>query len=195
MKISSPPGSTPIDPEALAQLIPNLITQEDLNEFEAANIARAMNWAYKSKTLKSDFLSVGNIRLLHEKMFDETWEWAGKFRRKETSIGVDPAIIQNSLGILLGDAKYWLEHKTFPMDEIAVRFHHRLVKIHPFVNGNGRLSRLAADLLMEFNGETRFTWGMHSLVEASANRTLYLKCLRVADKTGDVKALLEFAKS
>lgn len=195
MKLSSPPGATPIDPDTISRLIPNLVTQEELNEFEAANVAKAMEWAHKSKKLRSSFLSVSSLRLLHEKMFNETWEWAGRFRQKETNIGLAPAKIQDALGALLGDVKYWMETKALTLDESAIRFHHRLVQIHPFVNGNGRLSRLAADLLLEFNGGTRFTWGMGSLAKTSVKRDLYLKCLKEADKTSNIKELTKFARS
>ena len=195
MKFSSPEGATPIDPDTLHDLIPSLATQVELNEFEAANISKAMEWADRSRKLKGNLLSISGLRLLHERMFDETWKWAGKFRRRELNIGIEPSQIQPTLASLMEDVKYWLENKTYSLDEIAVRFHYRIVKIHPFLNGNGRLGRLSADLLMEFHGGEKFSWGAKSLTTDSDNRAQYLKFLREADKTGGVKSLLRFARS
>ena len=195
MKIKVPKGATPLDDEILQMLIPNLTTQGELNEFEEQNIASAVLWASKSRILKKSLRSATGIKLLHEKMFNETWEWAGEFRWKTTNIGVEPSKIQNDLGILLGDVKYWIEKDTYPFDEIAIRFHHRLVWIHPFPNGNGRASRLAADLLLNYNGREKFSWGSQNLVKESKTRDKYLKALRTADKQSDYVPLLEFAKS
>ena len=148
MKIKEIPGATPLDEEAIAALIPGLTTKAELNEFEAANIARALLWATTNRKLKSDLLSASGLKLLHRKMFEDTWQWAGEFRTRQTNIGVAPQKIQNDLAVLLGDIQFWLKHQTFSVEEIAVRFHHRLVWIHPFTNGNGRFSRLATDLFL-----------------------------------------------
>lgn len=195
MKIKNPPGSTPLEDEDLQGLIPNLTTQGELNEFEAQNISDAIVWAKRSRTLKRDLLSVSGFKLLHEKMFDQTWKWAGEFRKRETNIGSPLERIQNDLAVLLGDVQYWLKNETFALDEIAVRLKHRLVAIHPFANGNGRHSRLVADLLMEFNQQSAFTWGRQNLVTESPHREIYLKALRIADKESEYRPLLKFAKS
>ncbi len=195
MKIKGPAGATPLDKETLQMLIPNLTTQDELNEFEEQNIASGMLWASTSRDLKKNLLSATGVILLHKKMFDETWEWAGKFRWKPTNIGVEPENIQNDLGALLGNVKYQLEHKTYPIEEIAVRFHHKLVWIHPFPNGNGRFSRLAADLLLQFIGGKKLTWGSKDLAKESDVRDKYLKALRVADQKNDYGQLMKFAKS
>lgn len=195
MKIKNPPGSTPLEDEDLQGLIPNLTTQGELNEFEAQNISDAIVWAKRSRTLKRDLLSVSGFKLLHQKMFNQTWKWAGEFRKRETNIGAPPERIQNDLAVLLGDVQYWLKNETFPLDEIAVRLKHRLVAIHPFANGNGRHSRLVADLLMEFNQKSAFTWGRQNLVTESPHRENYLKALRIADRESEYGPLLKFAKS
>lgn len=195
MKIQSPHGATPLDDETLQGLIPGLTTQRELDEYEAAGIARALLWAYDSRTLKKDLLTVSGLCLLHKKMFAETWEWAGHFRKRQTNIGVSPERIQNDLGILLGDVRYWLEHKTFTLEEIAARFHHRLVWIHPFPNGNGRFSRLATDLLMEHHDEFRFSWGQANLGRMGEKREAYIHALKMADQNQDYKDLLVFMKS
>ncbi len=195
MKFKNPPGSTPLAEEDLRGLLPNLTTQGELNEFEEQNIADALLWAKRSRSLRRDLLSVSGFKLLHKRMFDQTWRWAGEIRERETNIGSPPGRIQMDLGILLGDVQYWLENKTFPMDQIAVRLKHRLVAIHPFVNGNGRHSRLVADLLMEYNDLNPFTWGRQSLLMESPHRESYITALRIADKGDKYELLLKFAKS
>ena len=195
MKIQSPPGATPLDDETLQGLIPGLTTQGELDEFEAAGIARALLWAYSSRTLKKDLLSASGLCLLHKKMFAETWHWAGQFRRKETNIGVSPENIQNQLAILLGDVQYWIKHETYPNEEIVARFHHRLVWIHPFPNGNGRFSRLAADLLMKQLEDSIFSWGQEHLGRMGEKRAAYIQALKVADKQEHFGPLITFMKS
>ena len=95
---------------------------------------------------------------------------------------------------LLGDVRYWIENNTYSRDEIAVRFHHRLVLIHPFANGNGRHARLIADVLAIRLGRPTLTWGSVSLVKEGEARNQYLEAIRIAD-SGDIQPLLEFARS
>ena len=127
-------------------------------------------------------------------MFKDVWRWAGEYRRTDRNIGVDVSHIEVELKKLLDDVHYWIENKTYPPEEIAVRFHHRLVWIHPFPNGNGRLSRLMADLLIIFLGQFRFSWGQTSLVSVSEVRKKYVEALRAAD-AHNIKLLLLFARS
>jgi Fic-DOC domain mobile mystery protein B len=196
MKVAPIPGATEIDPNTLSGLIPNLTTQAELNEFEAANIVAAMIWARKSRKLRKDLLSVTGLLSLHKKMFGDVWKWAGSFRLRDTSVGIDPKQIQPELKNLLDTVKYWMEKKTFSMEEIAIRFHHQLVRIHPFPNGNGRLSRLATDLFLEYGGLERFTWGKSDLVGDPEIRKEYILALRKADKNfDDIADLMKFAKS
>lgn len=196
MKITYAPGATPITDDDLEGLIPNVSLQAELNEFEAANIAQAELWAPKSRNMKRDLLSVTGLKNLHKKMFGETWKWAGELRKSQTIPGVEVHRIQSELGRLLGDVNYWIENKTFSLDEIAIRFHHRLVWIHPFPNGNGRFSRFAADLLLIYNKQLRFTWGSANLIKVSDERSKYIKALQKADKDNDnIQDLLRFARS
>jgi Fic-DOC domain mobile mystery protein B len=127
-------------------------------------------------------------------MFDRVWRWAGKYRTTERNLGVKPFEIEPALRQALDDARYWIEHKSFPPDEIAVRFHHRLVSVHPFPNGNGRWSRLAADVLITQLGGARFTWGGANLQAAGDARKRYIEALHAADKH-DLEPLIGFARS
>lgn len=187
-------GNTPLSPEELADLIPNLATKEELNEWERENILLAREWATSDRTVPLKMASDQYIRKLHKKMFDETWKWAGWYRLTEKNIGVPVHEIRERLMALFGDVHYWIKNRTYSPDEIAVRFHHRLVFIHPFPNGNGRHARLIADVLIMKLGNSAFTWGSTNLVEEGAARTRYLEAVRTADN-GEVQPLLQFARS
>ena len=187
-------GNTPLSPDELADLIPNLATKEELNEWERQNILGAREWALRDRTPPNDIVSDEYVRKLHLRMFDQTWKWAGQYRRTEKTIGIPFHEIRDSLSILFGDVRYLIEHGTYSPDETAVRFHHRLVAIHPFPNGNGRHSRLMADLLLMKLGRAAFTWGSTDLVKPGVARTKYLAAIKAAD-TGDIRRLLEFARS
>jgi Fic-DOC domain mobile mystery protein B len=186
------PGATPLDPDELAGLIPgHIATQGELNEWEQQNIQVGDDWARKQR---KDILSEDFLRQLHRRMFGETWRWAGEFRRSDKNIGVDWLHIGVELRKLLDDVGFQVEHGSYPSDEIAVRFHHRLVAIHPFANGNGRHARLMADLLVERLGRPRFTWGSVNLVDAGETRQRYIAALQAAD-AHDIAPLLAFARS
>jgi Fic-DOC domain mobile mystery protein B len=187
-------GNTPLSPEELADLIPNLATKEELNEWERENILLAREWATSDRTAPLQMVSDQYIRKLHERMFDQTWKWAGLYRLTEKNIGVPVHEIRERLMALVGDVRYWIENKTYSPDEIAVRFHHRLVSIHPFPNGNGRHARLIADVLVMKLGNPALTWGSANLVEEGASRTRYLEAIRTADD-GEIQPLLQFARS
>lgn len=187
------PGATPLDPDEAAGLIPgHITTQGELNEWEQTNILQGVRWAQRQK--KGEVLDEPFLRELHRRMFDETWQWAGSFRRTDKNIGVDWRQIPVQLRNLLDDVKAQIKYGSYPVDEIALRFQHRLVWIHPFANGNGRHARLATDLLIARLGGATFSWGSQSLVEAGEQRKHYLAALRAADG-GDYKPLLTFARS
>ncbi len=194
MKFRYPPGATPLEPEELKDLLPQHIsTQEQLNAWEQQNILLAEEWALKSRN--KDIVSIDFIRELHRKMFDQTWRWAGKFRLTAKNIGIDWYQIPIELKKLCDDVQYQMTHQTFQLDEIAVRFHHRLVWIHAFPNGNGRHARLIADVLLTKNGSPRFTWGKNQdLQKATPIRTQYIQALRLADG-GNYSHLLTFVRS
>jgi Fic-DOC domain mobile mystery protein B len=185
-------AATPLTEEELAGLIPSYVTlRPELNEVEQANILEAEEWAF---TRERDVLDEGFLKNLHKRMFGRVWKWAGTLRRSEKNIGVDAYQISVDLRKLLDDCRFWIEHETYEPDEIAARFHHRLVLIHPFPNGNGRHARTAADLLLVRLGRPRFTWGRANLVSAGKNRTTYIAALHAADKH-DIAPLLAFVRS
>ena len=165
-----------------------ITTRGELNELETKGIADAEIWLLKNK---KDILNETFIKNLHKKMFGNIWKWAGSFRTSERNIGVAPYEIQPKLRILLDDVKFWIDNQTFSPKEIAIRFHHRLVQIHPFPNGNGRISRLMADLLMKQFDLPALNWGSGNLTEISELRKEYISALREADN-GNYSLLLSF---
>ncbi|AIE85940.1 mobile mystery protein B [Fimbriimonas ginsengisoli] len=191
MTFENPDGATPLDLDEAGALIPSLSTQAELNEFEFLNIAEAIDWAERSRKIKADLLRPDTLRLLHKRMFGRTWRWAGQYRTTQKSIGVEAFRISTELLNLTEDVKCWLEFGSYPRGEIAARFHHRLVVIHPFPNGNGRHARLATDLLCERERWPRSLWGAAEGVEPGEVRSRYLDSLRQADRH-DLSALISF---
>ena len=190
----NPDGATPIDPdEASGLLLNHITTQGELNRWEQDNINEAFAWIEKTKP--TNILNEDFITRLHKKMFGNVWKWAGKFRQSDKNIGVSWDQIPLTLKNMCDDAAYWIEIQSESPEEIAIRFHHRLVWIHPFPNGNGRHARLMADLFIEnlLHGSP-FTWGRQNLSKPSENRSRYISALQEADN-GNLLPLLEFAKS
>lgn len=189
-------GQTPLDEEELKGLrIKTISTREQLNEFEQKNIEDALLWARGKKWSSSSILDAAFFRAIHQKMFGEVWEWAGEFRSTEKNIGVPPSQISTQLKQLIDDVIFWVENKVYPQDEIAIRFKHRLVSIHCFSNGNGRHSRLMADILIDkILGKTMFSWGADGLYRDNEMRKKYIAAVKAADN-GDVNPLLIFARS
>ena len=184
-------NSTPLTAEEKNGLKLKWITlRSELNEAEARNIAQAQLWLASNK--KKDVCSDTFLRNLHKKMFCDVWVWAGEYRITERNIGVAPYQIPMKLMQLFDDLNFWIDNKTYSNHEIAVRLHHKLVQIHPFPNGNGRVSRLMADLVLrKLEGKTR-QWGDTNLVDVSEVRRKYIDALRKAD-AGDYTDLLNFA--
>jgi len=193
MHFQYPPGATPIDPDEALGLIPKHIsTQAQLNAWEELNIVEGANWIERQKLIQS--FDEGLVRELHRRMFNETWQWAGTFRKSAKSIGIDWTQISIALKNLIDNTTYQIENKTLPLDEIVVRFHHQLVLIHAFPNGNGRHARLMADALIVNLGGARFSWGGNtSIASPGVTRQNYLSALRAADN-GDIAPLMKFAR-
>jgi Fic-DOC domain mobile mystery protein B len=195
-----PDGATPLDTDEAIGLIPgHIATQAQLNEWEFANVLNGEMWAFDRtshgrRRKYNDTLSLTFVRELHLRMFGATWTWAGTFRQTEKNIGIDPLWIQTALVDLLSNTKTQLEFRSYSLDEIAARLSHRLVAIHPFVNGNGRLSRTLADIILVENGGDRFSWGAINLTDESLTRQRYLAALREADAK-NYTPLLAFVRS
>lgn len=174
-----PEGATPIDEdEKEGLLIPHISTREELNEWEQRNITDAYSWLDNSR--RKDFLSENFIRTLHENMLGKVWAWAGEYRQTDKNIGVNWAQIPIYFRQLLDDVRYWIDNETYSPDEIATRFHHRLVQIHLFPNGNGRHARVMTDVLLEkMLDQEPFSWGSGNLIKDGDVRVTYIRVLRL----------------
>lgn len=194
MGFEYPEGATPLDPDEVEGLrLTHITTREQLNIFEAENIREGIAWARRSR--RKDMLDEVFISQLHRRMFGRVWKWAGAFRKTDKNIGVPKERIGIELRKLCDDVKYWIDHGSFEADEIAVRFHHRLVSIHPFASGNGRHARVMSDLLLEKRlDRPPFSWGGASLVEEGNIRSGYIQALRAADR-GDYSLLFAFVRT
>jgi len=193
-----PSGATPLDPNETEGLIPDYIsTQGELNRLEQENIleARAQIIGGRHKDLMTDTF----VRDLHKRMFKNVWRWAGTYRKSDNSIGVAWTQVPVQLVKLLQDTEFWIKNGTYPWPELGVRFHHRLVLVHPFPNGNGRHARLMTDILLEAHGQSIFTWGA-SLAQKDGLDTVgearmeYITALKEADERKYAR-LIQFVQS
>jgi Fic-DOC domain mobile mystery protein B len=193
-----PSGATPLEPEDLEGLIPDFVaTRADLNVVEFENITKALPWALqRARILEPEgVLAYGFMMELHRRMFGDVWRWAGKPRQRETSIGVTPRLIPSQSMQTLDNAKYWHAEKVFEADDLAARIHCRLVSVHPFANGNGRCTRLMADLYLTSLGASPFTWGGADLDVDGSGRAEYIAALVKAADTDDYADLVQFARA
>ena len=189
-------GQTPLDENEIdGLLIDTITTQQELDEHEQLNIEKAIQWIISNNFTTEKVLTEGFIKKVHKKMFENTWKWAGEFRQSEKNLGVDWIKIGIELKQLLDDTKYWIENETYPADEIAIRFKHRIVQIHCFSNGNGRHSRIMADIIIEMIfREPVFTWHYSNMVTGDHIREKYIMAVKEADK-GNISSLISFARS
>lgn len=195
LKIQYIDGQTPLDEDEKEGLkIRTISSRGELDEFEQSNIQQAIEWTIKNKFIKDQVFTENFILLVQKKMFSEVWDWAGTKRKSNKNIGVDKYQISIEIKNLLEDCKFWMDHNTYNADEIAIRYSHRLVKIHVFPNGNGRHSRLMADILISnLFDRPVFSWGRSDLTKSGDIRREYLNAIYEADK-GNIQPLINFAR-
>ena len=197
MKFDLPNGATSLDPNEIKDLIPTYITtQHELNQLESNNILDAVQWAYSKSSVNP--LDYSFILELHKRMFKDVWRWAGQPRVTEKNIGVHWQQISSQVFQLIKNIAYWIENEVYAFDETASRFHHGLVKIHIFPNGNGRHARLITNLLLKYNDKDEFSWGRKSSSDSidfdSAIRKRYISALKNADNN-KFNDLISFVRS
>lgn len=185
-------GHTSLSDQDQLGLIPTYIaTRGELFEAEQRNIAEAL---LRRRPSLDVLLDDKYLRELHKAMFGKVWRWAGRYRLRETNIGIDPYQIPMAVRVLIDDARAWLEYRTYEPDELTARFHHRLVAVHPFPNGNGRHGRVAADYLVTALGRGPFTWGANLDVDTDQLRAAYRLALQRADEN-HLAELLAFVRT
>jgi len=186
-------GHTPLEEDERAGLRLHYITmRRELDEAESANIADARRRRVPPVERVLDDLY---LRALHRQMFGRVWTWAGSYRRTERNLGVAPGQIAPAVYELVANARLWVSHEADDLDRVAARFHHRLVEIHPFPNGNGRHARLATEHLQLALGVEVFTWGARGGTDTAELRSAYIDALRRADRGEGVEALMAFART
>ena len=187
-----PDNATPVRPEEAASLRVPVVDRRQLNEIEAANVADGRAWALRSR---KDCFTDEYLAELHRRMFGSVWTWAGSYRTHEVNIGnTAPHEIAVAVRAALDDGRYWYEHESYGPHELAIRLHHRLVEVHPFVNGNGRCTRLLADVVVRRLKAEPLTWGSASLIETGEARAAYIAALKAGDEH-DLAPLVSFARS
>ena len=196
LEINHNNGQTPLDNDELEGLkINSITTKEELDEFEQLNIEKALEWTIHTRFTSEKILTEQFIKSLHKRMYGEVWKWAGTFRKTNKNIGIEWTQIGIHLKSLLEDTKYWIENESYSQEEIAIRFKHRLVSIHCFPNGNGRHSRIMADIIMEsIFGKKYFSWHHSTITKADETRKKYIAALKEADNQ-NIMPLLQFAKN
>lgn len=194
MVMEYPGGATPLDPDEMEGLkYRHVETRAELDQLEQQNIQEGYSWLSRQRK-HSDFLTEAFVKDLHKQLFGSVWSWAGSFRNTDKNIGVDHLSIGVELCKLLDDARYWVEHKTYNREEFAARFHHRLVQIHLFPNGNGRHGRIMTDVILEKTlNVAPIEWGAGALNDDGEHRQAYINALRAADKN-DYQSLIAFVK-
>lgn len=190
-----PSDTTLLEDTDFQQLIPSWpTTRSDLNLVEAVNIDNARQMYFGERYRLDQMLDHLFLKQVHKSMFGEVWTWAGKYRTKDLNLGVSHQQVAESVRNLLDDLRFWLQQPKPDLDLICTQFHHRLVAIHPFINGNGRHARFMTDLLLTSLGHPIFTWGGLDPARRNESRLQYISCLKAADN-GQIAGLLAFVRS
>ena len=196
MELDNDDGGTLLtEEEKEGLLIAGIITRTQLDEHEQSNIEEALQWLIIKSFSPEIILSEKFIKALHKRMYSKVWRWAGKFRTTNKNLGIEWFKVPLELKQLIDDSLYWVKNNVYEPDEMAIRFKHRLVSIHCFPNGNGRHSRLMADIIIEkIYTQPIFSWGATNLTKQGEARTAYIQALKAAD-LDDYGLLLVFARS
>jgi len=166
-------------------------TMQEIYLYEAKNITKAtLKYLSTTPSKKLAPFSYDWLLTLHHKMFGDVWDWAGKLRHAELSIGVKAYLVSIEIKKLVDDLAFWEANQTFDTIEIASRIHHRAVQIHPFLNGNGRWSRMLANIYLKQNGLEPTKWKEDLLSKENPDRDRYIQALKQADQ-GDYSDLIK----
>ena len=183
LELHEPSGAPPLTlDEMLGLRAKHITTRGELNELESENIIEGLTWLER-RPISFDVLTDDSARAVHKRLFGQVWDWAGVFRLTEKNIGVPVWHISTELRTCLDDARFWREQATYDPLEATARFHHKLVWVHPFANGNGRWARIMADAyLATIDPDIFLDWsGGGTLTSDNDQRTRYIAGLRAAD--------------
>jgi Fic-DOC domain mobile mystery protein B len=174
-------GETPID-DASGLKPRGIRVRAQLNDVEARNIRKAvMRYLVTRPSRRQAPFTLDWCYKLHREMFGDVWRWAGQKRTTELNIGVPAHRIDVELKTLMDDLIFWRAQGTMETIEQAARLHHRAAFIHPFLNGNGRWSRLLANIFLKQSAHGLTVWPEETVGNASIIREQYLAAVRSAD--------------
>jgi Fic-DOC domain mobile mystery protein B len=188
-----PEGASPLDD--ISELLRNEITtRRQLDEAESLNILEALEWTERGRL--EDVFTVAFYQKLHTRMFDEVWGWAGRLRSVtgvRPNIGVPPEKVPSELGrVAMEFSREWNDHYDDSILPFVARYHHSLVAVHPFNNGNGRWSRLACDVVVKkLARRPPIIWATDTLNVDSKERAQYIAALKRADSL-DYEPLIDY---
>jgi Fic-DOC domain mobile mystery protein B len=175
------PGETPIDDISGLKLA-GIRTRKELSFAEAANILKAtVKYLHGKPRRRAAPFDLRWCLRLHREMFGDVWAWAGKPRRSDLNIGVPWHQAEIQLQNVLDDLAYWEEHWPSVLEQ-AVHLHHRTVQIHPFLGGNGRWSRMLANIWLRLHDHPITMWPEQTIGTVSPIRSEYLDAIKLADK-------------
>ena len=176
---------TPVSPDDAVAFVEGVsfATKAEVDEPEDAaltavlsNVLTALD---EGALAVESLLAHGTLQDLHQTAFEGIWRWAGQVRRNEVSVGVAPEQIREQLRATHDDLRHL--RATLAPRELAMTAHWRLVRVHPFTDGNGRITRLYADAVLFGLTGAVFDW--HA-------GPAYYQALREADRTLSVGDLL-----
>jgi Fic-DOC domain mobile mystery protein B len=188
-----PEGATPLD-DISGLLRRDITTRGQLDEAETLNILGAVDWIERGRL--RDVFTVDFYERLHSRMYDDVWEWAGDLRSvtgARPNIGVPPEMVPIELGRVAMEFNWeWQNSDQTNLLPFIAKYHHALVWVHPFNNGNGRWSRLACDVVMKrLAKKPLITWATDTLNVDSGERSQYINALKMADDF-DLAPLVEY---
>ena len=182
-------GETPLDDYSGLKL-KQVKTREQLNAAEFLNNLQAVTKYLSRKPTKrmAPFTRRWMLRL-HKEMFGTVWVWAGKIRTTSgLTFGIAAHQVERALEKLARDLAYWREGE-WDLIEQSATLHHRSVQIHPFPDGNGRWSRLLANIWIKQNGGPIVAWPTELRQVTSVIRDKYMEAIKQADN-GDIGLLV-----
>ena len=153
-----------------------------INEYEARGITKAELYIFG---LEADIkISASLILYIHKIAFQELYEWAGRWRDVNVSVGLltppNPAMIIHLMYQFIDNLnqKVLVSGKQEDVIETLAYAHYEFVKIHPFNNGNGRTGRL----LMNIVAMTLGYKPLELYKREGENRKIYIQAMQQADK-------------
>jgi Fic-DOC domain mobile mystery protein B len=194
-----PYGSTPYEDDISGLKLKvkpsQILTRKDVYIAEAENIRKViMKYLTDTPTKEIAPFNLSWMLQLHKEMYYDVWDWAGTVRKTDLSLGVDKNQIFIQLRNLCDDIIFWENNNYFDLYEIAAKIHYNAVRVHPFLNGNGRWSRMLSNIYLMQNDLNLVKWNENELAKNNDSRKNYIDCIKKADE-GDFKDFFKLHKN